>query len=348
MKREVYQVTEDESKLNTINYNGNLALLQSHISWQHRFSDKLILNSGIHYQNLTLNNASQVVEPRLGLKYRFSNRHGINFAYGHHHQSQPPTIYFVDTNLPDGRQWQTNRELGFTNSNHLVLGYDLMIMKDLKLVVEAYHQKLSNVPVQQTESTFSMLNYGADFGVPDMDSLVNNGTGRNYGMELTLEKYFNGTYYFLITASLFDSKYTASDGIDRNTAFNGNHVINGLFGKEWALGQKGNAILIDLKLTHAGNKRYIPIDLEASRRVGYTRYDYENAYQERYPNYFRADVKFTFRWQFTRLTQEFVLDIQNITGHENVYFQRYDPLTQEITTSYQMGFWPMFQYRILF
>ena len=82
-----------------------------------------------------------------------------------------------------------------------------------------------------------MLNTGASFKTDLADSLANNGTGRNYGIELTVEKFFSNGYYGLFTASLYDSKYTASDGVERNTAFNGKYVFNLLFGKEWKVGR---------------------------------------------------------------------------------------------------------------
>jgi hypothetical protein len=87
------------------------------------------------------------------------------------------------------------------------------------------------VPVKTRKDYFSTANLGADFNSPNVDSLVNNGTGENYGIELTLEKFYSKGYYFLVTASVFESKYTGSDGIYRNTAFNGNYVFNALSGK---------------------------------------------------------------------------------------------------------------------
>ena len=46
----------------------------------------------------------------------------------------------------------------------------------------------------------------------------NSGTGRNYGIEFTLEEYFSNSWYMMLTTSIYDSKYRGSDGILRNTA----------------------------------------------------------------------------------------------------------------------------------
>jgi hypothetical protein len=97
---------------------------------------------------------------------------------------------------------------------------------------------------------------------------VNNGTGRNYGLELTLEKYFSKGYYFLITASIFDSKYRGSDDVLRNTAFNQHYVLNALAGKEFLVGKHKNALGLDFKFTTAGGKYLTPIDFTASEATG--------------------------------------------------------------------------------
>ncbi len=348
MKREIQYVSSDGPVYNGINYAGWVNLLQTYVSWQHRFNDSWTLTTGLNYQNLLLNSASESMEPRVGLRYTITPGQSINLAYGRHSQSQPSTTYFIETILKDGSVTLTNEKLGFTTANHYVISYQRMLTPNLKLVTEAYYQQLDKVPVEQRMSNFSMLNAGADFGLPDTDSLVNRGTGTNKGVELTLEKYFSKSYYFMITASLFDSRYAASDDIARNTVFNGNYVFNTLAGKEWQLGKRGNSFSIDLKFTSAGNKRYIPIDLEASNEAGSTVYDNSRAYELRYPNYLRADIKAAFKMQGARITQEWVLDIQNVTHHKNIFMERYDSVTKRIVTSYQLGMWPMVQYRILF
>ena len=343
-----WQGETTELALNEVDYQGNTMLWQGYISWQHKFSRKLLMNAGIHYQNLSLNQASEVFEPRLGLKYQLNEANSLSLAYGRHSQMQGLQVYFVETRTGDGTTVQTNRNLGFTTSDHYVLAYDWNIGPSLRLKAEAYYQNIGNVPVTSRPSHFSMLNAGADFFLPDEDSLVNDGTGYNQGVELTLEKFFNKSYYFLFTASLFDSKYTGSDGIERNTVFNGNYVLNGLFGKEWKVGKKNNVIAVDMKFTTAGNRRYIPVDLEASRAAGYAVYRDDLAFENRFSDYLRADLKLTYRREHKRHTEEFVLDIQNVTNNENIFMQRYNNITGTIGNTYQLGIWPLFQYRILF
>ncbi|MGK7394978.1 MAG: TonB-dependent receptor [Candidatus Cyclobacteriaceae bacterium M3_2C_046] len=348
LQRDILIQGQERDLPNSIGFAGNTVLMQGYLAWQHKFNHQWTLNSGLHYQHLTLNENSRALEPRLGVKYQFLPNQSLSLAYGRHNQMQGMEVYFVETALPNGTIITTNKSLGFTTSNHFIASYDWMIRPNLRLKLEAYYQDISNVPVEQQPSHFSMLNAGADFGLPDTDSLVNQGTGFNQGLEFTLEKFFSQSYYFLLTGSFFEARYKGSDGIERNTAFNGNYVINALAGKEWAVGRKNNSIAVDLKFTTAGNRRYIPIDLSASQQAGYAVFDNERAFQDRFADYLRTDLKFTFRKEHKKITEEYVIDIQNVTNNQNLFSQRYNAITGTIGNTYQLGLWPIAQYRILF
>ena len=215
-------------------FDGGSALLRGYFQWQHRFNDQLTLNAGVHYQQFLLNNVN-AIEPRAALKYSFTPTQSISIGAGMHSQLQPLQVYFQEQ---EGTGIRSNENLGFTQSSHLVFGYDNSLTPNLRLKVEAYYQQLSNVPVDPTLPQFSLINAGTDFGIPSRDNLVNEGTGTNYGVEVTLEKFYSKGYYFLLTGSFFESKYEGFDKVERNTAFNGNFVANGLFGKEWKIGKK--------------------------------------------------------------------------------------------------------------
>jgi hypothetical protein len=241
----------------------------------------------------------------------------------------------------------TNEDLKFTRSNHYVLGYNYLLNKDFRVKIETYYQYLHNVPVAESSPEFSMLNMGGEFGMQGVDSMVNTGTGRNYGVELTMEKFLNKGYYILFTTSLFDSKYRGYDDTLRNTAFNGNYVFNLLAGYEKKLGAKC-MMTFDIKTVWAGGKRYIPINLSESRRLKEEVRDYSRAYEDRYDDYFRTDLRIGFKINGRRVSQEWGLDLQNVTGFQSIFAQGYDAEKDEIYTTYQRGFMPMMLYRIQF
>jgi hypothetical protein len=332
-------------------YNSYTTLAQAYAHLKYNISKKITMNIGVHAQEFFLNN-SYAIEPRFGLKYEINSKNSLSFGYGLHSQMQPLNVYFLQTENADSSYSYNNKKLGFTKSHHFVLGYVLQPFKDWRLKLEVYYQYLYNVPVNTFSSSYSMLNTGASFKTDLEDSLTNSGTGKNYGAELTIEKFFSKGYYGLFTASVYQSKYTASDGVERNTAFNGRYVFNLLAGKEFKLGQaKRNAISTDLKVTYAGGRYYTPIDLEASRVFRHEVLkgaDY--AYTSHYPDYFRMDFKLgvTLNSKRKKISQSFSFDLQNITNNKNVFSQSYDDRRETINTTYQLGFFPNFIYKIQF
>ncbi len=325
---------------------GNISLIRGYGQWQHRFNDNLTLNIGFYSQFIDINN-EVVVEPRIGLKYNLSGSQSLSFGYGKHSEMMPRHYYFLQTRMDDGSHILTNKETELLKSHQMVLGYDKLFTENTRFKTEIYYQSLYDIPVSMSIPEFSILNTGDDFGPQTGDSLVNNGTGTNYGIEFTMEKFLSKGYYFLGTVSLFESKYTDYSGTERNTAFNGNYVINALGGYEFKTG-KHSLITIDLKVVYAGGKRYIPIDIDKSMEENATEYDWSKAYEKKFDDYFRTDLRIGFKINGKRLNQEWALDLQNITDNKNIYKQSYNPRTKDISYDYQTGFFPMFLYRIQF
>ncbi|MES2733909.1 MAG: TonB-dependent receptor [Bacteroidota bacterium] len=338
------QLKAFKSLRNTV---GKSVLTQAYSQWQHRFTEQLTLNTGLNFQHFSLNN-STTLEPRLGLKYQMSERQSIGLGYGMHSQMQPLMSYFNQTRMANGTYIQTNRALSFTRSQHVALSFERMLTTNLRMKVETYFQDITKAAVEQRATSFSMLNAGADFTFPENDSLVNGGKGQNYGVELTLERFYGKGFYLLATFSLFDSRYKGSDGIQRNTAFNGHYVVNFLAGREIKVGKKNNVFNIDWKITTAGGKYVTPINQELSKIAGSAVYRHEEAYSVQLNDYFRSDIKFSFRMNRKKLTHEMSLDLQNLTGRKNIYSQAYNSRTNEIGSVYQIGFFPVPQYRLLF
>lgn len=330
----------------SVNVNGDVFLAQGYAQWKHRFNNKLTFVGGVHSQWLNLND-SYSVEPRASLKWSIVPRHSLAIGYGMHSQMQPVYNYFVLTPTVNGAV-ETNKNMSFTKSQQGVLTYDFSITENMRIRTEAYYQYLYDVPVETQRSSFSTLNTGADFAPSDVDSLVNKGSGSNYGVELTLEKFFSDGYYFLITGSLFDSKYKGSDGVERNSAFNTKHVLNVLGGKEFKVGKKGNVFAFNVRSSWVGGKFLTPIDLAATQSAGYAIFDLNNAYSQRQSDYFRFDVKLSFRRELKKSTMEWAIDLQNVTNHKNVFRNSYNPRTGQLVTEYQQGFFPVPTFRWTF
>lgn len=331
---------------NLLNSNENALLLRGIVSLGHRFNDRLISNLGVYYQELTLNH-TRSIEPRWNIRYQVKNNQSLSLGAGLHSQLQPMEVYFYQSRNAAGQSVLTNKELDMVKSAHAVLGYDISISRFFRLKTEVYTQFIYNAAVESTASSFSMLNTGSDFGFPDKTNLLNNGKGYNYGVEITAERFLHKGMYYLLTVSLFESKYRGSDKVWRNTAFNSNYVINLLGGKEFSLNKK-TSFGIDTKLTVTGGQRYTPFDANASEAAGYVIYKENEAFSNRNETYIRWDLKFSYTRNLKKVTQKWYIDLQNLTARENIYIRTFNPKTGVEGRINQIGFFPNINYQITF
>lgn len=337
--KDVYQGKYDIVR---VNRDGEWYLGQAYLQWKHRLNARLTITPGLHTQ-FTSQGEAFALEPRFGVKYNVSENQSLQVGYGMHHQMQSPYTYAVETQTPAGIVL-TNKNLGFTRSQHLVVGTERLINENTTLKAEAYYQWIDKAPIHASDrpSSYSGLNSGASFAPDDEDSLVNAGQGKNYGLELTLERTFTKGFYYLVTASLFDSRYQGSDGVWRNTAFNTQYVVNILAGKEWRLGkEKQNVLAFNIKLSNIGGRYLTPLNQEASALEQQAVFEKNRAYSQKQSAYFRMDIKLAYRLEYSKSTLEFAIDLQNVTNHENVFNQQYNRRTNSIITQYQQGFFPV-------
>ncbi len=336
----------DSVLVNFVNSQARAVLLKGFANLNHRFSDKLSSNFGLYYQLFTVNNSSSL-EPRWNLKYQFRKNQSLAFGMGLHSQTQPLEVYFYRTTNGAGQTSYTNKNLDFVKAAHAVLGYDISFSKQLRFKTEVYGQYIYNAAVENFASSFSMLNAGADFYFPDKTNLVNGGKGYNYGIEITLERFLHGGFYYLVTASIFNSKYEGSDKVWRNTAFNSNYVNNILAGKEFKLNHS-SSFFLDTKLVISGGQRYTPFDIGASEAGGYMIFKENEAYSLQNNTYFRWDFKLSYARNGKKTTQKWFIDFQNLTNQKNLYVRTLNPKTGVIKEIDQIGFFPNFNYMVTF
>jgi hypothetical protein len=324
--------------------NGSYLLLQPYINWRAGLADRMIVNAGLHYMYLSLN-GSQSIEPRFSALYDLGNDRSIALAYGLHSQVQQPGVYSTYVLLPDDRIAYPNKDLGFTKAHHSSASYSCSLVKNIKLKAEAYYQYLFDVPVSaNTQSAFSLLNTLEAFAP---DSLVNKGTGENYGIELSLEKILSNRYYFLLSSTVYESTYTVADGIKRNTRYNGKYAFSFSGGKE--IHRSRNRVLgINIRAIYRGGYRETPIDKELSALALETVYMNDQPFAGQLDDYFRIDLRISSKKQKKGYTRTFALDIQNAANTKNIAYHYYDPLRNDIVAKYQLGIIPVISYRVEF
>jgi hypothetical protein len=328
-----------------INLENSTKTIQGYAQLQYRFSDNLTFNPGVHYLKLFYNNTSSI-EPRASLKWDIDRKNSLAFGYGLHSQTQGWGIYFAEEKAVNGFVSHPNKNLDLTKAHHFVLSHSYVLGKNLRLKTELYYQKLYDVPVSAADTnTTSTLNSINNFIT---EPLVNEGKGRNYGLEISLEKYLSNDFYYMLSNSFYQSKYTALDGLERNTRYNGNHITTLLAGKDFVSSAKSKVFGVNVKTIYAGGLRTTPIDAEQSIQKGYTVFREREAYSLQNPAYFRTDLRLSMRWNRSKRTNTLSIDIQNLTNRLNVYNEWFDQSKGKVVYSYQNGLIPIVNYKVEF
>lgn len=338
---------ERQQMENWLNDEGSTETLQGFASWKLRFSEALTMTSGVHYFLFALNN-TQSVEPRLGLKYDLNNRQSLFAGFGLHSRLEPVSAYLAKQQQDNGQVLQPNKDLRATKAAHYVTGFSQALDQNTHLKLEAYYQQLYDVPIENDPaSSFSLINSSGAFV---NETLVNNGTGRNYGVELTLEQYLHRGFYYMSTVSLYRSLYTAGDGIERSSAFDGNYIVNVLGGKEFKVGSdaKNRVLFVNGKAALIGGQRYTPIDLEASRALGSEVRDDANPFSAKGDDVFFVNLAIGTRRDRAKTTSEFKIDVTNLTNNQAVVTEYFVAGTGNIVKAYQLAMLPNIVYTLKF
>ena len=335
-------------------FDGSYQQLQLYGQMKYRFSEQWNLHLGLHSQYFSLNQ-NQTFEPRGGISWTPNQRHRLSASFGKQTQVQQlPLLFYTSYNPVTDSYNASNLDLDNSKSFHYIFAHRWNLHPNWTLQTEVYLQELQDIAVEAFPSTYSAINEGSNFRFTRRGNLVNAGSGSNYGIEMTLERYFNKNYYLLFSASSFDSTYIASDGVERNTAFNNGYVYNALAGREFPFQFKGNAsrytFFINTKVTGAGGGFYTPIDLAATiANNGTEVYDETNAFGSQYSDYFRWDLKLGLRSQGKKkISQEWSVDLLNISNRENLFIRRFNETNNQINDVNQLGFFLDILYKIQF
>jgi len=338
--------------VNRWDYLGTSVLIQPFVQWKYRVNEQMDVTAGLHAQYFSMSNSLSLFEPRLGWKYSMKNGQKVFAGAGIHSQTQPYYVYSYHRFDNTGNKVYENKGMDFSKAAHIAMGYEKNFKKGFQIRTEVYYQHLYNIPVTVQASSFSMINQGSGFARIFPDSLTNTGTGTNYGVELTIQKYFDKSFYVLFTASVYDSKYAGSDNIERNTSYNGTYTANMLFGKEFAINAK-QVIGVGGKITIAGGRRYGYVDLDRTNAANEIIFKDSLFNERQFNDYFRADLKVSWKLNAEKATHEIGLDLVNIFNTNNLLTLAYapnlaNPSAEPIAEKSQLGFLPIFYYRISF
>ncbi len=285
------------------------------------------------------------LSPRVGISYYPDDKRSFQIHYGWVSKSQIPQAYYV---FDQQSGTYPNKDLDFTRSHQVLFGYEQMINEETQIKFEGYVQKHIQVPVSPDPGNpYSLVN-AQDAFVDEI--LTNQGTARNIGVEVILERNFVQNYYVLLAGSLYNSTYKALDKIRRNTRYNGQYGLNITAGKEFIKLKKSSQRIfgINARFLFHGGPWDTPIDEMLSKENQYPVYAEAEAFTIKQKDYFRIDLGLYFKKNKKNYTRSIILGVQNITNRKNIAYQFYDPESNNVRTKYQLGIVPSLSYRIQF
>lgn len=326
---------------------GASTLLQAYTRSQFYLNEAWQLNVGLHLMYFPYTGEVSL-EPRLGVRWQLHPNHALALSYGLHSQVEPLFAYVSRHPRLNSGPGLLNADLRFNKAHHLTLGWFHQINDRMRLGIEAYYQHQYNLVVGEDVPVSRVS--GLDFLFETFD-LNNNGVGRNYGIEASLERSFSQGYYFFANGSLFEANYTAGDGVTRPSLYNARFVTNLVGGKEWVIGKKrgkNNLLSFNLSATYSGPQRYTPLDLPASIAVGRFEYQYHNPNSSDQDPLLFLDASLVFKFNRPRSSSELTLQLNNLLNQRPVLGDLFDADNQEVDPELGLGFLPLISWRINF
>ncbi|MCX6153391.1 MAG: TonB-dependent receptor [Candidatus Kapabacteria bacterium] len=327
---EIFKLKESGTALQTLSF----------INWNWRATEDFTINAGIHSQYLKINDKI-TFEPRLSAQWKLTEMHSFNAGFGIHCQTLPLLLYYEN---------EKNKNLDFEKAKHFILGYTVQPSTNLMLKIETYYKDITNAPVKRDfASAFSFLNAGTNYGTisSNDDPLKSTGSGRAYGLELSVFKHFADGYYVTATGSYVRQQYKGSDNVLRWGGFDNIIVTNVLAGYEWKI-SKAQTLEFSGKFIYAGGLPYSPIDSLKSMERHSTYFIDSLTNNLRLPFYSKTDIKIEFRDNYKSFAMISYFSIENVFNTKNILQYLFDPSTGKQKTVYQSGFFPVGGIRVEF
>lgn len=326
---------------------GNTGLTRLYTNHKVALSSRLSAVAGVNVMWFNLNN-QWLVEPRVSVQYKTSPSSTISLAYALNSRKESTDTYFVISQTSNLKPQTCNQDLGLTRSHHISASFAQRLGENAMLKIEPYWQWLFDVPVEQG-TTYSILNHNLFY---QDRALVNEGAGRNYGIDLTLERYLKDGFYGMITATLFKSEYRDAQGQWHHTRHDRGYITNILGGKEWMVGKgRKNVFGLNGRLTMMGGDRYTPMapgttyDDVAKRPDRAIPQDGDNPYSKQ----MNMNVGYAFSVKYTinkrHTSHHFILEYLQMRSFHG---QTFDIRTHDLVDKFTSLTFPNIAYRVEF
>jgi hypothetical protein len=286
---------------------GTALLANAHAGIEMNCGD-LKVETGLATQYLDISRKVSL-EPRVSLTYKLTGDQSLGLAYGLHSRMERLSYYYIDLGGS-----LLNKDMDFSKAHHLVGQYKAQLAEGLSMELSPYYQSLFSVPIVRG-TPISLINNANDWFFAR--ELHNEGRGKNYGIDLTLEQSLMEGYFFLLSGSLLKSEYQTDDNLWRQTRYDRVGAINAVLGSEWSLDEANkNTLALSVRGTYQGGLREMTLLQEASKAANMVVLDTASAFNRQLPS--QAILHFTASYRFNGAGHSWViaLGLLNITGAE--------------------------------
>lgn len=283
---------------------------------------KISFGSRIDYYNFT--DGGVYFSPRASYTYTINEKSAIISSIGRYYQA-PSYIWLLG---------DPSNKLKPIRADQIVLGYAHTPLDEVKVQLEVFYKDYANYPGRVfrpqavlAPSGFDDISTDIPFG---LEPLSSSATGWSRGAELFIQKKLSEIpIYGLFSVTYAESRFTSLDGIERPSAYDSRFIINIALG--WRINDYWE---VSAKFRAATGVPTSPFTPEG--RIDFTQY---NA-AERLPGFNAADLRIDRRWNFSKSTLIFYVDIQNVYGRKNISGVRWDARLQEAVFQESIGVLP--------
>ncbi len=308
---------------------GNTSLVEPYAQMSYRLGPRLSVVGGLHGIYFGLTNSSRI-EPRLSARWDIAPKTSLALSYGMHSQIVPIGNYFMefDPAMWPGANLESttpNLNLPLIKSEHYLLSFSQILGDKFRVRAEGYYQRLRDVPVSATEGrNASLLDLQFGFAHEPLDG---NGRGRNYGVDLMVEKFFNKGSFFVLSGSWVRSQYQMPDETRwRSTGWDSRFNANFTGGQIFPMGENSFLETGIRFIYNAGYPEIRIVEGAEDKDSIEPRWNLASPNETRIPAYFRPDLRIAFRKNAQKVAWWLALDIQNVINRTN-YGRPYQWLT---------------------
>jgi hypothetical protein len=301
-------------------------------------SARLSVNVGLRLDNYSFINQSLYISPRLSLKYQPWKKHNFRLSGGVYYQS-PSYVWVVNP---------FNKTLRASKNEMLVAGWDNLIQNDLRLSVEGYLKRYSDLPtgiIPGITDYIVLTNTGTGYGGREDDfqsfgyfDLVSEAKGTVYGLDILLQKKFSEIpCYGQVSFTYGKSVYTAGNGLEYPGQYDQRFIFNlsggYIFNKNWEFSSKFR-IFTGVPYTPV----YRPSENQTNPgTIQNLPQDYLSA---RLKTSHHLDIRIDRYFYWDNLTAILFLDIQNIYNFKLPQRPTYDFWQDKVVTAGDIGILP--------